>query len=139
AQLQGSPLTTTISDNTVANVRTSVYAMPGFSNITVTLAQTATNDGLFQQYAFANSGAALVNLRLVRAADIDLDYGSYLNNRVTAVGRSLHVSEGTRTVPFDALNGAGTAFVAVHTNGFGITPGVFAVPYNGFGIPAADV
>jgi hypothetical protein len=139
AQLQGSPLTTTISDSTVANVRTSVFALPGFSNVTVTLAQAATNDGLFQQYAFANSGAVPVNLRLVRAADIDLDYGSYVNNRVTAVGRSLRVSEGTRMVPFDALNGASTAYVAVHRGFIGVTPGVFAVPYNGFGIPAGDV
>jgi len=128
-----------VSDNTVGNVRTSVFNVPGFSGIQATLTQSATNAGLTQQYSLSNTSLATVNLSVISFHDVDLDGSTFTNNIITASGNSLTVSEGTRAVTFGADSQGFVGFLAGHVPGGGVTGSLDTIAYANFGIPGANV
>lgn len=129
----------TISDATAANQRTSVFIPSNFPTLRFTLVQSATNSGLSQQYSIQNTGAAAATFSFVFFADIDLDGGTFLNDKIISWPGQLEVVEGGRGVYFSASGTGYAGFLAGHRPGGGITGDLDTLAVNNNGIPVANL
>ena len=131
-----------ISDTTAGSSRTSVFNVPGFASLRVTLTQSVSNNGISQQYLIANTGASAVSLSAIAFHDVDLDTAvTYLNDTITSTGGTLKVSECGREVFFSASSLGYAGFLAGYMPppGGGITGNLDVLAYNNFGIPTANL
>jgi hypothetical protein len=129
-----------VSDVPLGNQRISVFNVPGFANIQVSLTQTVANSGITQQYVITNNRATQANLTFMQFHDVDLDGATYLNDIVTSDGQSLSVSEGGRAVYFSPSPIGYAGFLAGHVGGGGgITGNLNLFGFNNSGIPVANL
>jgi|GEM_PF-6238659 len=124
----------------VGNQRTSVFNVPGFANIQVSLTQTVANSGITHQYVITNSGGSPVDLTFMQFHDVDLDGGTFLNDIAFAVPGAVGVSEGGREVYFSPSPvGYAGYLVGTHPPEGGITGNLNLIGFNNFGIPGANL
>ena len=132
--------------------RVTIFTMPSFPEIKTTLTQRAAGSVLTQTYVFVNSSPKAITLRLVRVADLDLEYtGNFTTNLGEAYGADGAVVRDEGMLASVAITAAGGVFdgwrifqniggaAAAHATtwvNFGYTPdqlnGIFIAAGNGF-------